>query len=166
MRSHTSVPQGPETPSPVALCPVVCFPYLPGGTLRPRRLQPLCPTLSRSRPKPVAPIMRGEIGRFPGSYKGTLTREGGLLSAFPPVRAVKTETDRCVGLTVRLSISRLTHGSIFRPRSPSSTPSIRHSRCVSHCHVSPSPLTDSPFLSNPHVRLLPVGVPRTARVVL
>lgn len=35
-----------------------------------------------------------------------------------------------------------------------------------HCHVSSLPLTDSPFLSYPHVRLLRVGVPRTARAVL
>jgi hypothetical protein len=35
-----------------------------------------------------------------------------------------------------------------------------------HCHVSSLPLTDSPFLSCPHVRLLRVGVPRTARAVL
>ena len=71
-----------------------------------------------------------------------------------------------MGLTARLSISSLTHGSIPRPWSPSSTPSIRRSRCVSDCHVSSSPLTDSPFLSYPHVRLLRVGVPRTARAVL
>ena len=95
------------------------------------------------------PTKGEKANRFPGSYKGTLTSEGGLPSAFPPMRALKTEAARCMGLTARLSISSLTRGRIPQPRSPSSTPSIRRSRCVSHCHVSPSPLTGSPFLSCP-----------------
>jgi len=39
-----------------------------------------------------------------------------------------------MGLSARPSTSGLTHGSISRPRSPSSTPCIRRSRCV--CRLS------------------------------
>jgi hypothetical protein len=112
------------------LCPVVCSPYRPGGASLPRLLPPLCHDLPGSRPKPVAPPKWGQAGRFPGSYKDTLTSEGGLPSAFPPLRAVKTEAARCMGLSARPSTSGLRHGRISRPCSPSSTPLIRRSRCV------------------------------------
>jgi hypothetical protein len=87
MRSSSSVPPRPGPPSPVVLRPVPDFLWLPGGARRPRLLRPLCPDWPRSRPKPVALLRQGEARQFPGNYKGTLTSEGGLPSAFPPLWA-------------------------------------------------------------------------------
>lgn len=62
--------------------------------------------------------------------------------------------------------TNLMGGITSQPSSQFSISSFRRSRYVGNYHVSPSPLTGSPVVSCPHVRLLRVGVPRTAHAVL
>ena len=96
-----------------------------------------------------SPQVWGEAGRFPGRCTGTIDKRGWTSERVPASAGLKTEANRSVGLRARPSISDLTDGPIPLPWSPSSTPALRRSRCVSNYHVSSSPVTGSPFLPVP-----------------
>src|SRR3712207_5139092 len=82
------------------------------------------------------------------------------------MRAVRSEADQWKGCSARSVDVDQTNGITSRPPSHSSISSLRRSRYVGNYHVSSSPITGSPAVSCPHVRLLRVDVPRTAHAVL
>ena len=111
------------------------------------------------------PVVQGSAGRVPGHCKGTLTRGGWTAERVPAGAGLEDRGYQVRGpgrLTIYL-------GSASRPYTSavawSSTPSIRRSRCIRHCHVSSSPITGSPGLSCP-TRSLLEGQPSLARLAL
>jgi hypothetical protein len=122
---------------------------------------PACPVHRPSR----SPCRAGKRRPGPWSLQRHADRGGWTAERVPAGAGLEDRGYQVRGpdrLTIYL-------GSASRPYTSavawSSTPSIRRSRCVRHCHVSSSPITGSPGLSCP-TRSLLEGQPTLARLAL